>query len=222
LTKEKSKSQQFKENYCILCEGTTEFNYFKGIKQKISDSNINIKIVDMKGGGYSNIVNEITKLGKVGYLAVFVIFDADKAENPSEKIQLEKLLNFCKKLNSNHSLFPCFLIINSPDFEYIACLHDSDYNGKDPAAHIEKVLGYGDLENFKSDKDIFKKLNSEPLSYQNMLKKIKNSQKIIWNDYTIEKSRKKIILSCIHSDLDSIGKKGSNINEVFDILKFNR
>ena len=113
MANEKSKSRQLKENYCILCEGTTEFNYFTSIKQKISAYNPNIKlqIVNMKGGGYSNIWQEITKLGKLGYLAVFVIFDGDKAENPNEKIQLEWLINSCKKRNSNHLAFPCCLIV---------------------------------------------------------------------------------------------------------------
>ena len=111
MANEKSKSRQLKENYCILCEGTTEFNYFTSIKQKISNPNVHLKIVNMRGGGYSNILKEIQKLGKVGYLAVFVIFDGDKAENPNEQVQLEKLIEFCTKRNSNHLAFPCCLIV---------------------------------------------------------------------------------------------------------------
>ena len=45
----------------------------------------------MRGGGYSNILKEIQKLGKVGYLAAFVIFDGDKAKDPNEKTQLKNL-----------------------------------------------------------------------------------------------------------------------------------
>lgn len=220
LAKEKSKSRPFIENYCILCEGTTEFNYFTSIKQKISNPSIILKIVNMQGGGYSNILKEIAKLGKVGYLAVFVIFDGDKAENPNEKIQLEKLINSCKKRNSNNSVFPCCLIINSPDFEYIACLHDSNYKGKDPAAYLKKILDYGDLEKFKSDTSIYEKLNRDSRSYKTMLKKLENSPKIVRNEYTLNASNEGTKKISIRTDYDSnaIGKNGSNIKEVFDIL----
>lgn len=222
LAKEKSKLQQLKETYCILCEGTTEFNYFTSIKEKISASNTNIKlkIVNMEGGGYSNIFKEITKLGKVGYLAVFVIFDGDKAENPNEKIQLEKLINSCKKRNSNNSVFPCCLIVNSPDFEYIACLHDSNYKGNDPAAYLKKILDYGDLEKFKSDTSIYEKLNRDPLSYKNMLNKLEIFSKIVWNKYAFETSKEGIKKISIRTSYDpnAIRKNGSNIKEIFDIL----
>ena len=223
MANEKSKSRQLKEKYYILCEGTTEFNYFASIKRKISNPNIILTIDNMRGGGYSNIIQEITKLGKVGYLAVFVIFDGDKATNPDEKIQLEKLINFCKKRNSNNLAFPCCLIVNSPDFEYIACLHDSSFNGKNSAAHIKKFFGYSDLEKFKSDTAIYEKLNRDPLSYKIMLKKLENYPKIVRNEYNFddsEKVRKKISISCSHYNSNAIGKNGSNIGEVFNILRF--
>ena len=221
MAKEKRPLRLLQENYCILCEGITEYHYCCSIKQKIS-SNVNLKVVDMQGGGYSNIKREIQKVGQKNYLAVFVIFDGDKAQNSNEKIQLKNLINFCTRRNLK-TLLPCFLIINSPNFEYIACLHDSEYNGKDTATYIKKIFGYEDLEKFKSDTAIFDKLNTKTCSYKNMLEKIKTGNKIVWNDYEIkesEKVRKKISISCIHSDFDSVGKKGSNIVELFNILKF--
>ncbi len=212
------KSRQLHSNYYILCEGTTEYNYFNSFKQKIfTTSNVTIKIKNMHGGGYSNIMREIVKLGKTGFLAIFVIFDGDKAETLEEKKQLEKLINFCKDRNEKLSA-PCFLIINSPNFEYVACLHDPLYKGKNTSIYIEKILGYRDLENFKSDVKIYEKLNTEPRSYNVMVKRLKKQHnKIIQNKYKVE-TVKKITISSTKSDLNAIGKNGSNINELFEIL----
>ena len=112
---------------------------------------------------------------------------------------------------------------NSPDFEYIACIHDSRYNGKDSVAHIKKFFGYSDLEKFKSDTAIYENLNHDPLSYKIMLKKLENYPKIVRNEYNFddsEKVRKKISIACSHYNSNAIGKNGSNIGEVFNILRF--
>ena len=215
------KKRDLQEHYHILCEGKTEYNYFNEIKKKLSEKNIFITVSDMHGGGYSNIESEIHQVGTKGYLAIFVICDGDKAENPSEKQKLEHLMNFCKKINRENRP-PCFLIVDSPDFEYIACLHDENYKGTDIIAYIKKIFKIDDLEKFKSDNKIYHKLNSDSRSYKIMLQALKKSSiAIVRNVYKFEKNfevLKKIIVAETKSNLDAVGKKGSNINEIFEIL----
>lgn len=44
------------------------------------------------------------------------------------------------------------MIIDNPDFEYIACLHVDNYNGQNVKKYIEQTLEFGDVDNFKAKK----------------------------------------------------------------------
>lgn len=44
------------------------------------------------------------------------------------------------------------MIIDNPDFEYIACLHVDNYNGQNVKKYIEQTLEFGNVDNFKAKK----------------------------------------------------------------------
>lgn len=74
-------------------------------------------------------------------MATFIIVDGDRAKNvPGELAALQNLHKYCYIHNKRDNRSPYFLIVNSPDFEYISCLHDRKYSGGDTTRHIEKIF----------------------------------------------------------------------------------
>ena len=157
MTKNKRRQRplkQIKYKFLILCEGDTEENYFNGMKQN-SDSSVSLKITNMKGGCYKSFLEEIKKTSNSNYMAKFIIIDLDVlAKNPYEKTNFINLLQYCKNENQSKRI-PIFVIINNPDFEYIACLHNPKFKGKNHLQFITNNLEYGDLSKFKNDKNIY-------------------------------------------------------------------
>lgn len=112
-----------------------------------------------------------------------------------------------------------FLIVDNPDFEYVACLHIPDFNNQNTKQYIEK-LEFKKLENFKSDKRIYDYLNSKGNSYQNMIHKLKDRKKFVENKYSIGKKHMEIIVHNTFLVWDNENIKGSNIDEFFNIINW--
>ena len=67
--------------------------------------------------------------------------DADRiATVPGELDGFKKLLEYCRIQNAKGNT-PHFIIMDNPDFEYVACIHSPQYRGQDPHKFIESVLG---------------------------------------------------------------------------------
>lgn len=177
-----------------------------------------IKPINMHGGGYSNFLDKIKQEPQNNCLAKFIIIDYDKCKKDrGERTKLAELIEYCK-LKNNRGNIPHFLIINNPDFEYIACMHLKKYKNQNVAHFIKKTLGFTDIEKFKSKKDIYEYLNSGDNSYLVMISKISDKNKIIKNIYTINKSRFKINIQKTLVKWENSHNRGSNINEFFEIL----
>lgn len=171
----------------------------------------------MKGGGYKSFLDYVKQNGSINRLATFIIVDGDRAKNiPGELLALQELKKFCDTQNKLDNKSPYFLIVNSPDFEYIACLHDPKYSGSDTTQHIEKIFKFKSLADFKRYTDIFKFLNSNSRNYQNMIKKLRNQPKLISN--TFQKKGIFIIFSNTAYNWELIEQKNSNIEEFFEIV----
>lgn len=153
-------------------------------------------------------------------LAKFVIVDLDRYKNiPGEEAKFKELIEYCKLQNKNGTV-PHFLIIDNPDFEYVACLHISEYKGQNVKNYIESVLGFGTVEKFKAKKDIYQYLNSNKNSYSVMLKRIKENDKFIQNVFSVHKNRMEIVISKTNIEWDNLNARGSNIDEFFSILEW--
>ena len=112
---------------------------------------IAIKPINMKGGGYSNFLDTIKTDSNSGCLAKFIIIDGDLALNKTgEKKNLKELIDYCIVQNKSGRI-PHFLIVDFPDFEYLACLHTPQYKNQNTEQYIIRNLGYNSLEEFKSD-----------------------------------------------------------------------
>ena len=210
------KMRTTQKNFKVFCEGDTEYNYIDEMRRQRRLS-ITLKPVNMKGGGYSNFLEQVKTDGTTNCLAKFIIIDGDRAVmEDGEKKNLRKLLDYCILQNKSGRI-PHFLIVNYPDFEYVACLHTPTYKGQNVAQYIIRELGYKDLNEFKADQKIYNVLNKKPNSYTLMLSLLRKENCFINNNYLISKKYYEIKVSTIY-DWEKLGNKGTNINEFFEVI----
>lgn len=209
--------REIRKSFKVFCEGDTEYNYIDEMRRQKKLS-IALKAVNMKGGGYSNFLEQIKTDGTVNCLAKFIIIDGDRAvADAGEKKNLRELLEYCCIQNQSERI-PHFLIINHPDFEYIACLHTPGYKGQNAAQYIIKDLGYKSIEDFKSDQKVYNFLNSRGNSEGIMLSSLKGKARFIINNYSVSKTQYEIKISSTADDWTRLEQKGSNINEFFEVI----
>ena len=209
------KERQLKKTFVIFCEGKTEYNYFGAIKSVNLD--VVLKSVNMGGGGYKSFLEVVKKNSNLNRLATFIIVDGDRAQNiPKELAALKELQKYCDQQNRRDNESPYFLIVNSPDFEYIACLHDPAYSEGDTTRHIEKFFKFKNLDDFKKNTEIYKLLNSDSRSYQQMITKLESRPRMISTHF--ERKNVLIIFQNTTVDWRLINNKNSNIEEFFNIV----
>ena len=209
--------RKLKRTFWIFCEGDTEFNYFNSLR-KINDD-VKILPVNMEGGGYKEYLKIIKKDSPQNRVATFIVIDCDRARNMSEeKDALINLINHCQRQNEK-STSPYILILNNPDFEYIACLHDSKYKGGNAKQHIIKIFGFKGIDEFKSNANIYDFLNKDQSrNYQIMLDKLSHTdKKFLKNQYKFDVT-KVIIAVATSIDWDELYNNNSNIDEFFKVI----
>lgn len=200
----------------VFCEGDTEYNYINEMRRQHKLS-IALKPVNMKGGGYTNFLESIRVDGNANCIAKFIIIDGDRAiTDINEKQKLRLLLEYCITQNKSGRT-PHFLIVNYPDFEYIACLHMPIYRGKSVAQFIVNEMGYKSVDDFKADPKVYNVLNSKGNSVHNMLENMKKANSFIVNKYTFNKRQYSIVVETTY-DWDKLGYQGSNVNEFFEVV----
>ena len=127
------------------------------------------------------------------------------------------LIDYCS-LQNRKGTIPHFLILDSPDFEYAACLHDPNYKNQDTERYIRTVFGFQSLEAFKKYEKIYEFLNSDGRSYKDMIEKTRVGECIIRQRYTISKKRFEVRIVQTHYDPEKYWTRGSNIFEFFDVI----
>lgn len=206
-----------KKRYVIFCEGDTEYNYTEKMRKK-QGVELVLKPINMHGGGYSNFLRQIKKESQSNCLAKFIIVDGDRiVGEPGEKDNFLKLLDYCRLQNGKGSA-PLFVIVNSPDFEYVACLHDEDYKGQDTKSYILRNWGYRTMDAFKNDLEVYEFLNTGHNSFENMLDIIRGQDKLLKNRYEIKKKTFDISIKSTVFNQEMLGQRTSNIEEFFDVL----
>ena len=141
----------------------------------------------MKGGGYANFLNEIKTKGQSNGLARFIIVDADRMQSHSgEDAAFLRLLEYCRQQNRKKAI-PCFLILDNPDFEYVACLHAADFSEQATEKFIRENMRFSCMAEFKRKKDNYEFLTNRAYSSKNMLKRLRGSKKALYNKYIIQR-----------------------------------
>ena len=155
------------KKFLIFCEGRTECRYFDELRRlRRGELAIKIEPVDVTGGGYTAVLDKLRKSSDSNCLAKFVLVDLDRFQKiPQERENFQKLLDFCQTRNRTARI-PHFLIVQNPDFEYVACVHSPDYHGSEPARFLVDQLGYPSIADFKADPHVYSVLNRDGRSCQ--------------------------------------------------------
>lgn len=207
-------ARRIKRKFVFFCEGDTEYNYIDALLKNVND--VESRLINMHGGGYKNYLERIKKDGTLNRLASFIIIDGDRAQRISEeKTALQELIDYCRRQNKA-SATPYLLIVNCPDFEYVACLHDAEYKGGDTAQHIVKKFGFKNLGEFKQKADVYEFLQTGSRSYSTMLEKLQRRRKFIQNDVEAKNTIIRFLKLAIN--WDEFENKTSNIDEVFGLV----
>lgn len=144
--------------------------------------------------------------------------DADRLTTIQGELDgFNKLLEYCMIQNKKGNT-PHFIIMDNPNFEYVACLHSPAYKGQDVYKFIQSSFGTKSIAAFKGNKDIYNYLNSGELSYVNMLSSLTGKDKLLYNRYEIKKKNFEIVVKDTVVDMDNINIKSSNIEEFFDVI----
>lgn len=96
-------------------------------------------------------------------------------------------------------------------------MHTPKYKGQNIAQYIVKELGYKSVDEFKADDKVYNVLNTNENSSDRMISLLRKKNCFIVNKYSIKKSSYEIKISTDY-DWEKLGKKGSNINEFFEII----
>ncbi|CAK7081194.1 MAG: hypothetical protein ENTB_03724 [Enterocloster aldenensis] len=207
--------RDLRKRFIVFCEGDTEYNYVDAMRLK-QGVELALKPINMQGGGYTNFLEAIKKEASNNCLAKFILIDFDRAKKHlGELPKLKEIMEYCRLQNSSRRI-PLFLILDNPDFEYIACLHIADYQGQDIKKYIEQTLGFANIEKFKCKRDVYDYLNTKNNSFGLMLSRLRD--KIIINQYQINKRNFEITISNTKIVWDNENKRGSNINEFFEVI----
>lgn len=211
------KQRVLKKRYAIFCEGDTEYNYTEKMRKK-QGVELVLKPINMHGGGYSNFLRQIKKESQTNYLAKFIIVDADRIVSvPGEKENFLRLLEYCRIQNDKGNT-PLFVIADNPDFEHVACLHDTDYKGQDTKGYIVKTWGYKNLDAFKNDTEVYEFLNTGKRSFEVLLGILRRQDKLVKNLYEIKKKTFDIRIRSTVFNQDMLDQRVSNIEEFFDVI----
>lgn len=205
------------KRFVIFCEGDTEYNYIENMRRK-QGVELVLKPINMGGGGYANFLKKIRIEPQSNCLAKFIIIDADRfIAEPSELINFKALLEYCRIQNTRGGA-PYFLIVDNPDFEYVACLHSPDYKGQDIHRFLMQTYSIAQIRKFKSDKNVYTLLNNGSSSYSVMVNNLRGRKKIVRNEYEIIKKTFEINIRKTYFDMNMSTVKCSNIEEFFDVI----
>ena len=142
---------------------------------------------------------------------------------PERKLQ-KRFVVFCEGdteynyIDNKKGTIPHFLIVNNPDFEYVACLHVPEYKGQEVTRFLQTVLGFQSLEQFKKNTEVYECLNNGERSYQILTQKIRGKDKFVQNTYSVKKKNFEIAISRTDVKWEMLDLKGSNMEEFFDVI----
>lgn len=207
------------KKFLIFCEGQTEYRYFDELRRlRRGELAFKMEPVDVKGGGYSNFLKKLRTSSDSDCLAKFVLLDLDRARRiPQERENLQELLDFCAEKNKTARV-PHFLIVQNPDFEYVACAHFPDYRGSDPVRFLVDRLGYPSIAEFKAEQQVYSVLNRDDRSCQIAADTLRRQPCYITTDYRYNPKTFDIRVSAIRPHPDAEACKGSNMYELFDLI----
>lgn len=210
------KERRTEKTIKIFCEGDTEYNYFEYMRKNKKVS-LAIRPVNMKGGGYSNFLQKLQEDANSNCMAKVIVIDGDRALSvPEEDGQLKQLVEFCNLQNESQRI-PHILIVDFPDFEYVACLHSDTYHGQNVEGYIKKEFGYRDIDDFKSDEKVYKVLAEEKGSIEHLCSAVNQNTRLIENEIEYKKKAFELRV-CSKCRWERLGMRGTNFTDFYRTL----
>lgn len=99
-------------------------------------------------------------------------------------------------------------------------MHIPEYMGQEEGRFLKTKFKMTSLEQFKKNTQIYDMLNDGVSSYVIMLDKISRKDNIVKNIYTVKKQNYDISIKRTEVNMDFLARRGSNINEFFDIINW--
>lgn len=206
----------FQKRFVVFCEGDTEYHYIENMKKR-DGIQIVLKPINMHGGGYTNFLKRIKTESQMNSLAKFILIDADRLlKHPEEKECFFQLFQYC--MSQNKRGIPHFVVLNNPNFEYIACLHIFEYKGQDVVRFLLNYFNLKSIEDLKNNIHIYDILNQGENSYSLVINRLNNKKRLLKNNYIIKK--KNYTIEVISSELhwENQLERTSNFDEFFDVI----
>ena len=203
----------------IFCEGDTEYRYFEGMRTRQSVE-LALRPINMKGGGYASFLKELKTKGQVNCVARFIIVDGDRiVQHAGEARAFAELVDYCREQNQKGGI-PCIIILNNPNFEFVACLHAENYAGQPVERFIRDVMGFDDLAAFKKKEDIFSFLNMNGYSFGYVIARMRGAPKPLYHRYTIKRMTVSVEVKETVYPAEEATFRGSNLDEFFDVINW--
>lgn len=207
------------KRFIVFCEGDTEYNYIDKMR-KNQGVQISLKPINMRGGGYTNFLKRIKQEAKTNCLAKFIIVDGDRLKmHPGEKESFRRLVEYCE-LQNKKGVVPHFLIVNNPNFEYVACLHVPEYSNQEISRFLQYVCGFQTMEQFKKSLQVWERLNDGDRSYRIMVDRVAGKEKFVKNDYTLERNNFEVSINNTDVNWELVDKRSTNMEEFFDVINW--
>lgn len=213
--------RELTRKFVVFCEGNTEYYYIDELRRLLPCAvNIRVEPDNLEGGGYHSFLEQIRTSADSNCIAKFILVDLDRyLKDPAERPAFQDLIAYCDSRNRSAAV-PHFLIVQNPDFEYVACTHSPDYKNTDTTRFITSHWGYESLAKFKADKRVYDRLNSGNDSWQIAADTLRKRKCYIWHQYSIDKAKFAVVLHKMMVDADAESVKGSNFYELLDIIQW--
>ncbi|MCI8366268.1 MAG: RloB domain-containing protein [Eggerthellaceae bacterium] len=191
MSKHREKRQLAKK--CVVyCEGQTELNYVRGLKRWLKSVEPSLDIMldptDVKGGGYSVMLDKIRTAPDSNCIARIVLIDFDRyKKHAGERPVLRSILAVSRA--SIRKNVPVVVIVSNESFEYVICCHDEKYNDADPATFLCREWGYRSLNECKSDDRIWEKCCKGSRSIHVALELLRGKPSIVRNEMAFREGK---------------------------------
>lgn len=215
-------NRQLRKKFIVYCEGDTEAHYINGFRTWLHDERPDVDVVidppqNMHGGGFSTFLQRVKTSPSSNCIARFVIVDYDRClSQPTEMTAFRKLAEYCQAQSRRKA--PCLLIVSNPDFEVAACFHSERYRNEPPRSFLLHEFGYRSLEEFKSDKQVWRTLNESDNGYEHLVTRSKRCVSVVANDYRLNTSSFSVEVRKMAVNSDADCQKGTNMHDFFDIV----
>lgn len=186
----KHRKKRWLAKKCVIyCEGQTELHYIKGLKRWVKESYPTVEIllepIDVKGGGYADMLKKLRKEPDSNCVARIALIDFDRfTQHPEEKTVFEDIVETSR--SSIKKRIPIIVIASNENFEYVICCHDPNYKKGQTDSFLRQHWNYASLDEVKEDERIWDACNRGKRSLEVALSVLDVGPRLVENSIKIK------------------------------------